>query len=205
MRIGSSARIFGPVVRAPVQDVDRRDDLHRVALGDRLPLLAREQLGDLVELLDQHVGRLAQVAGPVGERQLGPEGLHLGDVVDDRLDLSGLQRLDRADQLAGRGVEGLELPHRPILCARATVEAEPAAPRPTRGTAVFLASGARRGVGSVWLSGWRESSLPRSGPGAECAATRELRRGSPSRSLSRRRISSSRRRSSASNPRSVGS
>jgi hypothetical protein len=96
---------------APVQDVDRGDDLHRVALGDRLPLLAGQELGDLVELLDQDVSRLAQIAPPVRQRQLGPEWLHLGDVVDDRLDLRGLQRLDRAEELARGGVEGLELPH----------------------------------------------------------------------------------------------
>ena len=104
-----------PVVGAPVEDVDRRDDLHRVALGDRLALLAGEELGDLVDLLDQHVGGPAQVAGAVGERELRPERLHLGDVVDDRLHLVGLDRLDRADQLAGRRVEGLELPHQPPI------------------------------------------------------------------------------------------
>ena len=96
-------------VGAPVEDVDRRDDLHRVALGERLALLAGQEVGDLVDLVDEHVGRLAQVPRPIRERQLRPEGLDLGDVIDDGLHLVGLQRLDRADQLAGRRVEGLEL------------------------------------------------------------------------------------------------
>ena len=87
-------------------------DLHRVALGDGLALLAGEKLGDLVDLLDEHVGGLAQVAGPVRERQLRPERLDLADVVDDSLDLVGLDGLDRSDQLARGRVEGLELPHR---------------------------------------------------------------------------------------------
>ena len=139
-------------VRAPVKDVDRGNDLHRVALRDRLPLLAGEQLSDLLELLDQDVGRAAQVAGAVGERQLGPEGLHLGDVVDDRLHLRGLNGLDRADQLAGGGVEGLELPHGRIYGDRAGGPARPIAGPPCS---------ARRGgwstaaFDSAWLSGWR--------------------------------------------------
>ena len=94
-----------------MENVDRRDDLHRVALGDRLSLLAGEELRDLVDLLDQHVGGPAQIPGAVGEGQLCPEGLDLGDVVDDRLHLVGVESLNGADQLAGRRVEGLELPH----------------------------------------------------------------------------------------------
>ena len=102
----------GRVVGAPVQRVDRGDDLHRVALGDRLALLAGEQLGDVVDLVDQHVGGAAHVAGAVVQRELRPERLDLGDLGDDAVDVPGVDRLDRADQLAGGGVEGLELPHR---------------------------------------------------------------------------------------------
>ena len=98
-----------------MENVDRRDNLHRVALGDRLSLLAGEELGDLVDLLDQHVGGPAQVPGAVGEGQLCPEGLDLGDVVDDRLHLVGVESLNGADQLAGRRVEGFELPHQPPI------------------------------------------------------------------------------------------
>ena len=92
-----------------MQRVDRRDQLHHVALGDRLALLARQQLGDLLDVLDQHVGRAPHVASAVGERELGPERLHLGDVVDHRLHLLGRDRLDGADELAGGRVEGFEL------------------------------------------------------------------------------------------------
>ncbi len=54
----------------------------------------------------------AHVAAAVGERELGPERLHLGDVVDDALDLVRRDRLDRADELTRGRVERLELPHR---------------------------------------------------------------------------------------------
>ena len=98
----------GAVVGDPLERVDGGQQLHRVALDAGLALLGGEQLGELVELREQHVDGAAHVAGAVLERELRPERLHLGDVVDDPLDLRRGDRLDRADQLAGRRVEGLE-------------------------------------------------------------------------------------------------
>jgi len=90
-----------------VQRVDRRQQLHRVGLGARLALLLDEQLGDLVDLVEQRVGGLLHVAGAVRKRQLRPGGLDAGDVVDHCLDLVRGDRGYRADQLAGGGVERL--------------------------------------------------------------------------------------------------
>ena len=42
----------------------------------------------LVELVEDHLRRAAHVARAVGERQLRPERLDRGDVVDDGLDLA---------------------------------------------------------------------------------------------------------------------
>ena len=61
----------------PAQRVDRGHQLHRVGLGARLALLAREQRGEVVELVDDRLAGAAHVAGAVGERELGPERLHL--------------------------------------------------------------------------------------------------------------------------------
>ena len=67
-------------------------------------------------------------------RELGPERLQLRDLVDDPLDLVRGDRLDRADELAGGRVEGLELTHpsdptlRPRVfayCPRCATELEP--------------------------------------------------------------------------------
>jgi hypothetical protein len=88
-----------------VQRVDRRHDLHRVALDDRFALLPREQLRDLVQLLGDHVGGAEHEPGSVGQRQLGPERLHPGYVGDDLVDIVRLDRLHGADQLAGGRVE----------------------------------------------------------------------------------------------------
>ena len=97
-----------PGLRAPVQGVDGRQQLHRVGLDPRLALLVDEQLGDLVDVVEQRVGGAAHVAGAVLERQLRPGGLDPGDVVDDPLDLVRSDRRNRADELAGGGVERLE-------------------------------------------------------------------------------------------------
>ena len=105
----SSSRIPGPGLGEPAQRVDRRQQLHHVRLVQRLALLAREQLGQLVDLVDDRLRRAAHVAGAVGERQLGPERLHARHVVDHRLDLGGRDRRHRAEALAVERAEGLEL------------------------------------------------------------------------------------------------
>ena len=92
----------------PAQRVDRRQDLHRERLVARLALLADDQVADLVGLVDQHLGGALEVARAVGERQLRPERLHLGDGPDDRVDRVGRGDRDRAEPLAGRRVERLE-------------------------------------------------------------------------------------------------
>ena len=56
----------GPVLGDPVQRVDRRDQLHRVGLVEWLALLAREELCDLVERVDDHLRGAPHVAGSVG-------------------------------------------------------------------------------------------------------------------------------------------
>jgi hypothetical protein len=94
-----------PGIRAPVQQVEGGKQLHRVGLVARLALLVGKKLGHVVELVQERVGGAAQVAGAVRERQLGPEGLHAGDVVDHRLHVGGGNGVDRPDQLPGRGVE----------------------------------------------------------------------------------------------------
>ena len=154
-------------VRAPVKDVDRGHDLHRVALGDRLPLLAREQLGDLVELLDQDVGRPAQVAGPVGERRAGPRKAaprrrRRRRPGPPRASPSRPSR--RSSPVAG--LKDSSCPIRAILWGGRTgrraglrLRGRARRPRgPNRGAAVFLAAGGwfAAASGSVWLSGWRE-------------------------------------------------
>ena len=106
------------VVGDPLQGVDRGEQLHRVALDPRLALLAGEQLGDLVKVLEQHVAGAPHVASAILERERRPEGLHLGDVVDDPLHLGRGQGLDAADQLPGRRVEGLERRLGALLRAR---------------------------------------------------------------------------------------
>ena len=50
---------LGAGLGAPVQRVDGRQQLHRVGLGARLALLADEQLGDLVDVVEQRVGGAA--------------------------------------------------------------------------------------------------------------------------------------------------
>ena len=74
-----------------------------------LALLAREQLGELVDLVDQRLGRAAHVARAVHERELRPEGLHARHVVDHGLDLVGRDRRDSAEAPAVERAEGLEL------------------------------------------------------------------------------------------------
>jgi hypothetical protein len=81
----------------PAQRVDGGHELHRVRLVDRLALLAREQGGEVVELVDDGLAGPAHVAGAVVQRQLGPEGLDARHVVHDRLDLLGPDGLDRAE------------------------------------------------------------------------------------------------------------
>ena len=87
-----------------MESVDGRQELHRVGLEPRLSLLAREQLGDLVGLVEEHLRRAAQIARAVRKRKLRPEGLNVGDVVHDRLHLVGRDGRHCPDQLAGRGV-----------------------------------------------------------------------------------------------------
>ncbi len=99
---------LGAGLGAPVQGVDRRQQLHRVGLGARLALLLDEQLGDLVDVVEQGVGGALHVAGAVGQRELGPGGLDAGHVVDHCLDLIRGDGRHRPDQLTGRRVEGLE-------------------------------------------------------------------------------------------------
>ncbi len=101
----------GPLLGDPVQPVDRRHHLHRVGLGDRLALLARQQPGDLVEVAGEDLGGAAQVATAIGQRQLAPERLDRGDLVDRRLHVLGIDGRDRAEQLAGRGIERIEARH----------------------------------------------------------------------------------------------
>jgi hypothetical protein len=72
-----------------VERVDRRDELHHVRLVARLALLTREQRGQFVEPVDDHLRRAAHVAAAFLERQLRPERLHTRDVVDHGLDLLG--------------------------------------------------------------------------------------------------------------------
>ncbi len=76
------------VVGDPVERVDRGQQLHHVGLVDGLALLAREQAGDVVEVVDDRLGRAAHVARPVGERELCPEGLHARHVVHHRLNFA---------------------------------------------------------------------------------------------------------------------
>ena len=67
--------------------------------------------------VDEDVGGAAHVARAVGERELGPERLDLGDVVDDRLDLARASIVSTVPtQLARRRVERLE----PTPIGRAT-------------------------------------------------------------------------------------
>ena len=96
---------LGAGLGAPVQGVDRRQQLHRVGLGARLALLLDQQLGDLVDVVEQGVGGALHVAGAVLQGELGPGGLDAGYVVDHGLDLVRGDRRDRADQLTGGGVE----------------------------------------------------------------------------------------------------
>ena len=97
-----------PRLRAPVQRVDGRQQLHRVGLGQRLALLFAQQLGDLVDVVEQRVGGAPHVAGPRLRRQLGPGRLDPRHVVDHSLHFLGHDRRHRADQLAGRRVERLQ-------------------------------------------------------------------------------------------------
>ena len=97
------------VVGAPMQRVDRRQHLHRVGLDPRLALLARDQRGDRVGVIEQDRCCPPQVVRPLLRGELSPEGLDPGDVVDDALHLRGRDRRDRADQRAGRGVERLQV------------------------------------------------------------------------------------------------
>ena len=103
--IFSSARISLPLAGDPVQRVDRRQDLHRERLVARLALLGDDQVADLVGLVDQHLGGALQVAGAVAQRQLGPERLHLGDLVDHRLDVAPAR--SPATEPSGAPVAGL--------------------------------------------------------------------------------------------------
>ena len=95
----------------PVEGVDRRHHLHRVGLGDRLALLGGQQPGDLLGIAGEDLGGPLEVASAVLQRELAPERLHLGDVVDGALDVGRLDRRHRSDQLAGRGVERIQAAH----------------------------------------------------------------------------------------------
>jgi hypothetical protein len=94
----------------PLQRIDRRQDLHRERLGPRLSLLAREQVADIVVLVEQHLGGALEVASALLEGELAPGVLGLGDGVDDGLDVLGRGDRNRPDRLAGGRVERLELP-----------------------------------------------------------------------------------------------
>ena len=71
----SSPRIRGPVLGEPAQRLDRRQQLHVLGLGARPALLARDELDELVELVDERLRRAAHVARAVGEPQLRPQRL----------------------------------------------------------------------------------------------------------------------------------
>ena len=66
-------------------------------------------------MVDDHLRRAAHVAPAVVERELRPERLDLGDVVDDPLDLLGRDRRHRADRLAGGGLN--DSSSWPFVCA----------------------------------------------------------------------------------------
>ena len=104
--VGEDPRAGG---RDPVERVDRRQELHHVRFVARLALLARKEVRELVERVDDHLRRAPHVARAVLELELRPERLHLGHVVDHRLHLVGRDRRHRADALAGGRVERLEL------------------------------------------------------------------------------------------------
>src|SRR5947209_7063866 len=57
-------------------------------------------VSELVDLVEDRLRRAQHVARAAGERQLRPERLDRRDVVDDRLDVAGVEGGDRADQLA---------------------------------------------------------------------------------------------------------
>ena len=71
-----------------------------------LPCSRASSVRQLVEVVDDHLRRAAHVARAVGERELRPERLDLGDLVDDRLDL--LRRGDRGDRAEPSAVDRAE-------------------------------------------------------------------------------------------------
>ena len=92
-------------MRDPRQRVDRRQDLHRERLVARLALLADDQVADVVRLVDQDLRGALEIPPPVLQSELSPEGLNLGDRVDDALDLIGWGDRNGADPLARGGIE----------------------------------------------------------------------------------------------------
>ena len=77
----------GAVVGHPDQRVDRRQQLQRGDLGARPALLAGDHLEQLVEVVDHRLGHAAHVAAAVLDAQQRPQRQHLGDLVDDLVDL----------------------------------------------------------------------------------------------------------------------
>ena len=92
----------------PLQRLDRRQDLHELGLRARAPLLAPEEVDDLVRLVDDRLRGALHVPRPVLEPQHGPQPLHGGRAGD--LALHGPRRGDgdRPEHLPGRRAQRLQ-------------------------------------------------------------------------------------------------
>ena len=71
----------GAVLGQPLQRLDRREQLHDLGLGARPALLGDDEVGQLVELVDDRLGRPGHVARPVAEAQRRPQRLHAGGLL----------------------------------------------------------------------------------------------------------------------------
>ena len=99
----------GAVLGQPLERLDRREQLHDLRLGARPALLGDDEVGQLVELVDDRLGGAGHVAGAVAEAQGRPQRLHAGGLLDGCRHRARARHRDGPQALAGGRAEGLQL------------------------------------------------------------------------------------------------
>ena len=83
-----------------LQPLQGREDLDRVGLGGRLPLLARDEVGQGVRVLEDRVAQAQQVAAALLERQPRPGREGPAGRLQGRARLLAIEQADLGEGLA---------------------------------------------------------------------------------------------------------
>ncbi len=125
-RAADPAALLGVVA----DHVDAEADL-LLGVRDGLALFSGQQIGDVVEPLDDQIRRAAQNSGASVRMRGGPAGQRPSRGVHRVGDVAGVSDRRRADRVAGCGVEDREATAEPSAPPRASDEEFAIAHRPT--------------------------------------------------------------------------